>query len=151
MGETHLCNVSRRACASSTPAYIHTSPGPPWHRRPISINTRFPVFPVLRILSLSHDKTGLEVSAGLKMLSRPMVLFGTPLWRASTFIPIMVHREPTSSGSMYTAQTESKEETVREESMRMKEKVMLTYRKYLVIICVVYTYVHFFREFIYCW
>lgn len=56
----------------------------------------------------------------------------------------MVHREPTSSGSMYTAQTESKEETVREESMRMNEKVMLTYRKYLIIMCGIYTYVRFF-------
>lgn len=61
----YLWSVSLRAWASLNPVYIQTRPGPPSHLRPISINTRWPVFPVLLILSLSQETSGVEGSAGL--------------------------------------------------------------------------------------
>lgn len=104
---TDLCSVSLSGWASSNPAYIHTNPGPPSHRLPISMKTRFPVFPVRRILSRSHAMTGLPALVGATISSRPTLCCGTPPLSKRMWIPIMLHLDPTSSDMMYTAHAES--------------------------------------------
>ena len=102
-----MWSVSLRAAVSFGPAYIHTSPGPPWQRLPISMNTMFPRQPVLLILSLSQVTMGVEGSAKLMMSSCPGWLSLPRLLKAMTWRPKALTLDPTSSGRMYTAHTES--------------------------------------------
>lgn len=104
---TYAWSVSLRAAVSLGPAYIQTSPAPPWQRLPISMNTMLPRQPVLLILSLSQVTTGVWRSAKLIISSWPVWFWGLRLFKATTWIPKALILDPTSSGNIYTTHTES--------------------------------------------